>query len=129
MADSTVTLYRTLIPAHAAVPQATVSAFLLQASLQHSAAVWGALFESGMVYYAAHMLEKTPGLGSAMPGEVAPITGQTDGAVSRQYQTPAILDPDARSRWLSTTVYGLQYLAIRSGLAEGKPVFVGAELY
>ena len=125
MADAEIDLYRSLIPAHATIPPATISAFMGIASAQHSPAAFGAQFLAAMVYYTAHMIEKTPGLGSSLSTEVATVTGQTDGDVSRQYTAPTFQDFDARSRWLSTTVYGQQYLAIRAGLAATKPQAIG----
>jgi hypothetical protein len=124
MGDAAVDLYRALVPGHAAVPPTTISVFIGQASLQHSPAAFGALFTTAMVYYAAHMVEKTPGLGPSLASEVATVTGQTDGDVSRQYQTAMSTDPNRRNPWLSTTVYGQQYLSILAGLPATKPITI-----
>lgn len=125
MADAALELYRALIPAHATVPPATVQAFIGQASAQHSPAAFGAQFTAAMVYFAAHMVEKTPGLVGGLANEVAIVTGQTDGDVSRQYQLPTSMDPDRKNQWLSTTVYGQHFLTICAGLAATKPLFLG----
>jgi hypothetical protein len=125
LADAGVTLYRALIPAHAAIHDDVVATFIGLASSQHSPAAFGTQFLAAMVYYGAHLVEKTPGLGSSLPNETNIVTGQSDGSVSRQYSMPSAQEPDKRNQWLQTTVYGQNYLAIRASILAGKPEYIG----
>ena len=122
---TTIETYRALIPAHADIPPATISAFITQASSEHNAAQFGAQFTSAMVYYAAHCVEMTPGLGSRLASEVGAVINATDGDVTRGYAQPSPgMGSDDRAAWLRSTTYGARYLAICATIAGNKPFAV-----
>lgn len=50
---SSLALYRALIPAHAMVPDATVTVWLEQAATAHDASKWGAVYGQAMVWWVA----------------------------------------------------------------------------
>lgn len=125
---SSVALYRTLIPdaEHAALDDAVVSTYLDLAARRHSAAAFGTVYPEAMVYYAAHCIQRTPGLiaGGSGADEVGPVTSQKDGDLSRTYGTTgggsgatgAVGDGD-----LGLTAYGLRYLELRGSRASSAP--------
>lgn len=77
--------YRALVPAHAGVPDATVSAWLEAAARAHSASAFGAVFADAMVCWAAAMIDvdvasgAIPLLGSGgdICGPLLPVEGDT----------------------------------------------------
>lgn len=125
MSQSTIDRYRTLIPDHGHIDPGVVNEFLQIASSMHNATAFGARFTLAMIYFAAHMIEMTPGFGSRNADEVGPVVAQTDGPASRQYSTPDLSEVDRRNKWLAQSQYGQFYLAITAGLAATKPLFIG----
>jgi hypothetical protein len=121
---SSLALYRALVPSHADVVDTTVDVYLELAARRHSAASWGQVYPEAMVLWAAHRIERTPGLvpGSGGASTAGPITSQTDGDLSRSYGAmatgPWTGDGDADLR---TTRYGLAYLDLRDSRAGTSP--------
>lgn len=117
---SSVAVYRSVIldPRHgvANLPDATVETFLDLAGRAHTASKWGQVYPEAMVYYAAHLIERTPGLltGNAGASEVGPLTSQKDDLLQRQYgQVAGAQDAALTDAELTTTTYGLKYLHLR----------------
>lgn len=54
---TTLDRYRTLVPAHASVPDATISAWLESAYESHYSSAWGAVYEAAMIAWAASRIE------------------------------------------------------------------------
>jgi hypothetical protein len=126
---STVDLYRTLIPAHAAVDDAVVSTYLELSAQQHTASVFGAVYQQAMVWHAAHRLERTPGLvsGSGGAGETGALVAQRDGDLSRTYAQPQAGGAVGTDAELRTTRYGEAYLGLRDSRAGVGPFVATAD--
>ena len=127
MASGTLGLYRTLIPGHNGVAEDVVQEFLKQASARHNAAAFGGQFSTAMVYFAAHLIEMTPG----MPGisgrtaaEVGQVVQQADGAANRAYAVVQSMNMSDRAQWLRSTVYGQAFLSIESTLVARTPLAI-----
>ncbi len=105
---SSLALYRTLVPSHSAVTDATVEVWLELAARRHSAPVFGRVYAEAMVWWAAHFVELTPGTGagSSSSSTVGPIISQKDGDVSRTYANT------------TAAVYPSSADAVRENLAE-----------
>lgn len=112
-------LYRTLVPAHSAVADDTVTTMLELAARRHTASAWGQVYAEGMVFFAAHQVERTPGLvsGSGSASETGTITSQRDGDLSRSYAPPASSGMTSSDAELQTTRYGQRYLDLRGSRA------------
>lgn len=110
--SASLSLYRLLIPGHAGVPDATVEAWLSMAAQRHSAAAFGAVYSSAMVFYAASGLDPLvqAGQAGALAGNVcAPAAGSTGKqAVSQQ-----------------DNIYWARYLDLRGSRAAGAPTALG----
>jgi hypothetical protein len=80
-----------------------------------------------MVMWAAHRIERTPGLvsGGGGAGAVGPIVSQTDGDLSRTYAQQAQGATSGTDADLRTTRYGLAYLDLRDSRAGVGPTVVG----
>lgn len=121
-------LYRSLVPEHSAVLDATIETWLGVAVRRHTAAAWGAAYGDAMVAWAAHRIQRTPGSGAPGTGsstEVGAIASQRDGDLSRSYATPASTAMTPSDAELQTTRYGQDYLAMRDSRAASGPTFVG----
>lgn len=112
--------YRALIPAHSEIPDATIDVYLGLAVQAHTASAWGNVYVEAMCFYAAHAIERTPGLGSLGAGETGTIQSQRDGDLSRTFFVTAGAGGQG-DRDLSTTLYGQRYLELRSKLAATGP--------
>ncbi|MEN0065941.1 MAG: DUF4054 domain-containing protein [Myxococcota bacterium] len=117
-------LFRALIPAMASIPDATVMVYLELAASRHDASTLGAAYASMMVWWAAHTLARTPGLGGLTAQEAGPLVSQRDGDLQRQYAGPSPMATDVQAEMQSTT-YGRQYLAALASRAAVSPRFVG----
>lgn len=118
-------LYRLLIPGHAVVLNDTVLAYIAAAKRRHLESAWGAVYQDAMVWYAAHLIETTPGTGagSGDAGVVGPVISQKDGDLSRTYAAPAS-SGGSSSGSLGTTTYGQEYLNLRNSRAATAPSLV-----
>jgi len=122
-------LYRALVPGHAAVIDGTVSVHLELAAKRHRASAFGSVYAEAMVYWAAHSIQRTPGLVSGGGGadEVGNITSQSDGDLSRSYGaaggTGTVSGSDAD---YLTTRYGARYLDLRNSRSAVAPGIVAA---
>ncbi len=130
---SSLALYRSRVPAHASVPDATVEDWLEQATAAHTASAWGDRYALAMIWWAAHHIERTPGLVARMgsASEVGAVTAQSDSqtkvdgrssALSRSYAAPGGSTPEDID--LRTTRYGQLYLSIRHTRAARAPFVV-----
>lgn len=122
-------LYRSLIPGHENVANPTITTWLELAARRHDASAWGAVYAEGMVFWAAHRIERLPGSGACGGGasEVGPITAQSDGDLSRSYGAAggSGASSSAIDAELSTTRYGLLYLDLRDTRPGAGPDVVG----
>jgi hypothetical protein len=121
-------LYRTMIPAHAAVDEAVVLQWLALAERRHTASAWGAVYDEAMVSWAAHFIEITPGTGagSSSSSPVGPLISQKDGDLSRTYAAPVSPVGGAYDGSMSRTIYGEAYLDLRNSRAAITPFTVTA---
>lgn len=125
-------LYRVLVPDHAVVLDGVIEAYLQLAAQRHTADRWGDAYVTAMIWYAAHLVETTPGSGAPgapTSGQVqGPLISQKDGDLSRTYAEPASASAGATGddAWLLLTTYGQRYLEIRSTRAAAAPTFVRA---
>lgn len=120
--SSSLVLFRTLIPAYASVADATVEAFITQATTRLTAAAWGSVYTEAVVYAAAHLIATTPGLGvptGAAPGQV---TSRSVDGISQSYSAARVAD-EADEDWVST-VYGRRFLQLRRSRPGRLPSFV-----
>lgn len=125
---ATLELYRELIPEHSAVDSNVILAKLSLASRRHSLVALGDVAGEALVYYAAHMVQLTPGSGA--PGAPSsgntqgPLTSQRDGDLSRTYASPANTlsgTPLGGDAWWMLTTYGVLYLNLLRSRAEVAP--------
>jgi hypothetical protein len=123
---STLARYRVLVPGHAAVDDSTVETWLEIAARRHLASAFGLMYAEAMIWWAAHRIERTPGLVSSSggAGEVGPVVSQTDGDLSRTYAQPAQSAVGSTDAELGTTRYGQAYLDLRNTRAAGGPTYV-----
>ena len=130
----TLALYRARVPAHAGVSDAVVEVFLTAAIEAHTASGWGDRYDIAMSYWAAHHIERTPGLvpgrkGSAL--EVGAVTSLTDSQsvngrssnLSKSLTNRA--GKNAEEAEYLTTRYGSLYLTTRASRALDAPFVVG----
>lgn len=122
--DPTLANYRILIPAHSAVGNDTVNAWLGIAIRKHSASAWGAVYGEAMLMWTAHFVDRTPGAsaGAGSGAATGALTGQRDGDLSRTYASPAFGGGgSAADVDLATTSYGQAYLDLRNSRAATSP--------
>lgn len=113
-------LYRSLVPAHSSISDDTVEAYLALSAQEHTASVWGNVYAQAMVWHAAHVIERTPGLGSASADAPGLVTSKRAGDLAVTYGAP----PGAADDELATTTYGQRYLALRRSRAACAPTAV-----
>ena len=92
--------------------------FLGMATRRLDRSAWGAVYEDAQVYLAAHLLTLSARSSTAGAGAGA-ITGMSTGDFSMSF-APVMTRPGADAE-LATTVYGQQFLALRSTRAAGAP--------
>lgn len=116
------TLYRTRVPAHSAVADATVQEWLDYAAITLDAQAFGSLYTSAQVWLAAHYYETDPGGGNT--GHPGALSSAKAGSESVSY---AVMTPDnAADAWLQSTEYGRRFLHLRGMVASVRtPRFVG----
>lgn len=120
-AAPTVTLYRSLVPAHVGVPSAVVTTFLGLAVEEHTAAAWGAAYAQAMVWHAAAQIEPDVVAGAyPIPsadgsGDICAPSGPPKDAAGNPVAIPAPED----------TRYWKRYLELRVKRAAGAPRRVG----
>jgi len=122
-------LYRVLIPAHSAVDDATVEAWLAIAARRHTAALWGSVYPEAMVFWAAHTIDRSPspGSGAGGGGAVGALTSQRDGDLQRTYSSPSSSSSAAYSAAdsaLAATAYGQAYLDLRNSRVAAAPTSI-----
>lgn len=105
-------LFRDLVPNMASVSDALVEVQLEQAAMRHTAAGWGAMYTTAMVWYAAHLIATSPGYSSTFDtsSNPGPVASKSAGQLSVSYVQGA----SGRDAWLASTPYGRQYLEIRN---------------
>lgn len=111
---STLAKYRILVPAHAAIVDDTVRAFLVDAVMFNDADAWDDRFVNAMIYLAAHEIEMTPGLGSFGVEETGQVVMQRDGDLQRQYAQASAPEPSDADEYLKLTLYGRRVLRLRA---------------
>lgn len=116
-------LLKTIAPQHIDRGDDVLGIYIDLAAQSVSASAYRALYKQAVVYLAAHLLEmdarNADGLGG---GGTGPIIGKRAGEVSINYGfSGASLQAGAIGA-LSSTPYGVRFLAIRRSLAAGKPL-------
>jgi hypothetical protein len=125
----TVALYRTLVPAHKAVSDDLIQTYLDDAVGAHNVAIFGNRYDRALIWWAAHQIERTPGLGlnGDAASEAGAITAQSDSqegsTLSRSYAATPTRDPED-AEW-ATTRYGMKYLEIRNSRIARAPYALG----
>lgn len=100
-------LYRALVPAHAAVPDATVEVWLAQAAQAHTATAWGNVYTTAMVWWAAAHIDLQVQAGQfPTDATCAPVP---------------ITDPAKLPKNADETVYWGWYLRLQSTRAAAAP--------
>ena len=112
--STSLALYRTLIPAHFAVPDPTVEAWLTLAATRHSAAAFGVNFVPAMIMWTAAHLDPLVQAGQA--GALEPGCDPCASAAPAM-PTPGKIDPES--------AYWLWYLDYRDSRAAGAPQHIG----
>lgn len=131
MASAATTTIRRIAPEFAAITDDEVDAWVEIAALQHTAAPWGATYTLAMACYAAHLMARA-GLGSGGASSTGGLGGGGPVSMVREQDLAVQFDTSAISAAasgmtpgdvdLTTTRYGLRYLAIRAGRAIGAGV-------
>lgn len=103
-------LYRSLVPAHARVPDDTVETWLTVAARRHTATAWGGVYTEAMVYWAAAQIE---------PQVRAGILGGTETCADPAAPAVDLVDP-------RSTPYWTQYIDARDSRAASAPTRVSA---
>lgn len=122
---SSVAIYRSLVPLHASVADATVEVYLELAAKRHNAAAFGDVYPEAMVFYAAHTIERTPGLvtGSGGASQTGELLQQKDDLLQRTFgQAAGAMRASQADASLRTTRYGLLYLELRDSRAAVRPL-------
>lgn len=111
MSSTSLALYRTLVPGHALVKDATVDVWLELAASRHTAARFGAQYEAAMIWWAAAHLE------------VQRLAGQVGTASKGGACAPATADASASKGPAATVAepYWTWYRDIRDSRAAGVP--------
>ncbi len=121
----TIDVYRARVPAHTAIVDATIQVFFADAALQLNPEAWGDLYQLAVVYWTAHTIEMTPGLGSVEHAfETNQLVQQGDGKLNRQYAQPQFIDRNHVDEWMRRTVYGQAWLQLRAQLPDDLPFVV-----
>lgn len=101
--------FLTLFREFSKTPAATIEAYLDVATLRVPAAVWGPAAKYATALLAAHMLSTQGPQGGGPAGGA--LTQEQVGDLSRSFQ--AIGTPGSGDAELSTTRYGLDFIALR----------------
>ncbi|MEA1064741.1 DUF4054 domain-containing protein [Erwinia sp. HR93] len=131
MADLTISRFRARFPEFSAAPDEMVQIAMDDARPLVNKRRFGATFEQGWANLAAaFLLSMTQASGDDGSGEggtasTLPVTQQTAGKVSFQTAAPANTSGDEFDAWLSTSTYGLRYLALRKLAGMGAMVVPG----
>lgn len=119
---SSVALYRELVPDHAEdlepdVTDPVITRWLSLGARLHPAEPWGDVYPEAMVWWAAHRIQRLPGMvtGGGGASDTGQVVQQKDVHLQRQWMPQvAARGTDAE---LGTTRYGELYLELRDSLA------------
>lgn len=109
---STLATYRALIPGHAGISDATVSAWLTMAARRHSSAAFGAVYEEAMVFFAASGLDPL-----VQSGQIGALTGNVCAPATNNTGKVAITQQDS--------IYWARYVDIRDTRSAAGPTALG----
>ena len=109
---STLADYRAMIPAHASVPDATVSIWLTLAAKNLSATAFGTVWAEACIFYAASGLDAL-----VQTGQAGALTGGVCDPPVVTKGNSAKADPD--------NVYWQRFLYLRDTRAAGAPGHIG----
>lgn len=138
MASTSLALFRDLAPLLCEESDSRVCTYIEMAAQRLTASCWGQVYQQALIFYAAHLLQKSPspdttlGRAAAGEGEVAgPVASRKAGDVAVSYANNASANGGGSTsntdRDLLDTHYGRQFLALRDTRACGMPgVFSGA---
>lgn len=101
------------------VDDAKVDMFISDAVIQLNEAYWGAKYELGIYFLAAHYLALDQQTASKKTKSNFPLSGKSVDGVSVNYSTPSF--DDGTEAYYNTTSYGQRYLSLRKTL--GVPAF------
>lgn len=121
--------FRLLCSDLAAEPDARVNDFLEITAMFLNAPAFGAQFQRASVYYAGHLMLRSPDGGGGAPGSSGGgITSEKTGDESRNYgSTTAVVGGVAQTDIdLMGTAYGRLFLHIRGTRAAVAPRFISA---
>lgn len=122
MPSASLTLYRTLVPAHVGVGDAVVETWLGLAAESHTASAWGAVYATAMVWWAAAQVE---------PDVVAGLYPIPSASGDQEICAPVAPPVDGDGKPLpiplpEETRYWARYLELRDKRAAGAPRVVRA---
>lgn len=120
MATSLAT-YRALVPTHSSIADDTVETYLALGAKRHTATAFGVLYTEAMCFWAAHVIERTPGLGSVDANTSGPVTSRRAGRQAESYGGFTFDGGSLSDQELMTTTYGQRYLDIRNSRAATAP--------
>lgn len=135
MSTASVTLYRSLVPAHAGVHESVVELWLEEAAAALSSSAWGTRFARACVWWAAHHIERLPKSGApniSTAEEAGAITAQSysqsdeagkSSDLSRSYAP--LSGGTLEEQFFGLTKYGQFFLALRAGRVARAPFAVG----
>jgi len=105
--------FRVRAPEFASVSDDSVDNWLDAAGRQMTASKWGGVYTDAKADLAAHMMARTPGIGTGASALAAgPVSGRRSGQESVTFGSAAAPGNPADADLL-TTVYGQRYLALR----------------
>jgi len=108
-----------LAPELADEPLHRVDTFIGLAAARISASVFGKVYPQAVAYLTAHLLSVSARASTSGAGAAGPVTSATTGGVSVSYGQVAA-SVSVTDAALSTTAYGLEFLALRNSRAGTK---------
>ena len=112
----TVSDFKTRFSNYSAVADALIQAMIDEAVLILNATYWGNKYDTGLLYYSAHLLTLDLKASAGATGSVGAVSGKSVDGVSVSYSVPS--GGGSNDDWLKSTVYGQRYSALMATLGQ-----------
>lgn len=124
MANSTLTLFRQLVPALCEETNARINVFITVAAQRLDASKWGAVYQTALVYLTAHLLLRSPvDNGTEEMSASGPVTSRKTGDEAITYGSLGVSSIVMTDADLAQTHPGQCFLGLRNTRAAGLPFF------
>src|SRR5690554_4956974 len=117
--STVVDILKEIAPEFASEDAARLDLFVELAAARISASVFGKVYPQALAYLTAHLLSVSARASTSGAGAAGPVTSATTGGVSVSYGQVAA-SVSVTDAALSTTAYGLEFLALRNSRAGTK---------